>query len=153
MRLAVQFATRGITILSEGEIDGPTIDKEKYIDQHYYAIASKATLKEPKELAVPADKFKEFFDEEWDTVLKEDRAHNAIKLQSKFEWDEATLNEKWDATKDKRAPPAHGTAPSAARSAPAPAISASAFLPCSRMCSAVTPPQASSLAAASIAAR
>mmetsp|Transcript_2625 Transcript_2625/g.4766 ORF Transcript_2625/g.4766 Transcript_2625/m.4766 type:complete len:134 (+) Transcript_2625:537-938(+) len=33
-----------IEILSEGDISGSTIDEKKLIDQHYYAIASKATL-------------------------------------------------------------------------------------------------------------
>ena len=35
------FAAKGIKILSEGEIKGEKIDKDKLIDQHYYAIASK----------------------------------------------------------------------------------------------------------------
>lgn len=52
-------------VASEGDIDGPTIDLKKYIDQHYYAIASKATLLPPSELPVPADKFKEKYGEEW----------------------------------------------------------------------------------------
>ena len=47
----------------DAQIDGPTIDSNKYIDQHYYAIASKATLMEPKELNIPKEKFKEFFGE------------------------------------------------------------------------------------------
>lgn len=34
----------GIEILSETDIDGKTIDAKKLIDQHYYAIASKATI-------------------------------------------------------------------------------------------------------------
>jgi hypothetical protein len=34
----------GIEILSERDIDGGTIDEKKLIDQHYYAIASKATI-------------------------------------------------------------------------------------------------------------
>jgi hypothetical protein len=34
----------GIEILSEKNISGSTIDEKKLIDQHYYAIASKATI-------------------------------------------------------------------------------------------------------------
>jgi hypothetical protein len=34
------------------------IDEGKLIDQHYYAIASKATILKPEQLNVPADKFK-----------------------------------------------------------------------------------------------
>lgn len=41
------------------------IDKKKLIDQHYYAIASKATILKPAQLNVPADKFKDKFGEDW----------------------------------------------------------------------------------------
>jgi len=30
----------GCTVLAETDIDGPTIDKQKLIDQHYYAIGT-----------------------------------------------------------------------------------------------------------------
>ena len=52
-----KFAEKKVSILSEGEIDGPTIDSKQFIDQHYYAIASKATLLQPGQLNVPVDKF------------------------------------------------------------------------------------------------
>ena len=55
------LAARGIKILRKGVIDGPTIDAKRLIDQHYYAIASKATLLKPSELPVPEDKFEAFF--------------------------------------------------------------------------------------------
>jgi hypothetical protein len=41
----------------EGQLTGHEIDKHQFIDQHYYSIASKATLLEPRDLNVPADKF------------------------------------------------------------------------------------------------
>ena len=41
------LAAKGIKILKKGVIDGPTIDAKRLIDQHYYAIASKATLLKP----------------------------------------------------------------------------------------------------------
>ena len=37
----------GIKILKQGSIKGETIDKKKLIDQHYFAIASKATILKP----------------------------------------------------------------------------------------------------------
>ena len=40
----------GISILSEHEIAGSVIDEKKLIDQHYYAIASKATILTPMEM-------------------------------------------------------------------------------------------------------
>ena len=52
---------RKVKITKEGEIKGAEIDKKKLIDQHYYAIASKATLTKPKDLPVPADKFEAKF--------------------------------------------------------------------------------------------
>ena len=51
------FAKRGITIDKEGEMTGKEIDSKMYIDQHYYAIASKATILPPEQLPVPNDKF------------------------------------------------------------------------------------------------
>ena len=38
-----KFKAMSIKILSEGEITGEDIDAKKFIDVHYYAIASKAT--------------------------------------------------------------------------------------------------------------
>lgn len=67
--VAKKFADMGIEIVTEGDMDGPTIDTKKHIDQHYYAIASKATLLKPSELNVPKEKFKAQFDEEWDGML------------------------------------------------------------------------------------
>ena len=51
----------GITILEEGCIKAEKIDKHKLIDQHYYAIASKATILKPEQLNVPEDKFQAQF--------------------------------------------------------------------------------------------
>jgi len=95
------FTGMGIKITTEGEIDGPTIDAKKYIDQHYYAIASKATLLPPSELPVPADKFKAGFGEEWADVLSSGRAYNALGAQEKLGLDTPSLNALWVASKSK----------------------------------------------------
>ena len=79
-----KFAEVGISVLSEGEITGEQIDSNGYIDQHYYAIASKATIMKPAELNVPLEKFTEAFGEDWKTVLAEDRAFNAMDVQAKL---------------------------------------------------------------------
>merc|ERR1719265_1914770 len=50
------FAEKGITITGEGVLDGPTIDEKKLIDNHYYAIANKASLTLPKDLNPPDEK-------------------------------------------------------------------------------------------------
>eukprot|EP01046_Picozoa_sp_COSAG06_P006601 COSAG06_NODE_312_length_17767_cov_17.644895_4_plen_116_part_00 len=39
----------------------PEIDSKQLIDNHYYSIASKATILDPRELNVPADKFEAKF--------------------------------------------------------------------------------------------
>mmetsp|Transcript_14072 Transcript_14072/g.18353 ORF Transcript_14072/g.18353 Transcript_14072/m.18353 type:complete len:321 (+) Transcript_14072:107-1069(+) len=87
----------GISILSELSIDGPTIDENKLIDQHYYAIASKATILPAKEIPVPPEKFQESFGESWEAVLSEDRAANAMEACKRFECDAAQLEEAWRA--------------------------------------------------------
>lgn len=84
-----------ITILSESDISGNTIDEKKLIDQHYYAIASKATILPAKDIPVPEDKFEESFGEKWETVLKEDRAVNAMDACERFGVDASALNEAW----------------------------------------------------------
>jgi len=69
---------KGIKILKEGSLKGEVIDEKKLIDQHYYAIASKATILKPSELNVPADKFKAQFGLEWEDALKSGKVFNAM---------------------------------------------------------------------------
>ena len=46
--VAVMILRQGsIMFLKQGSIKGETIDKKKLIDQHYFAIASKATFLKP----------------------------------------------------------------------------------------------------------
>lgn len=85
----------GVSILKEIDIDGKTIDEKKLIDQHYYAIASKATLLDAKDIPVPVDKFQSEFGEPWDKVLKENRACNALEACKRFGCDAAQLNALW----------------------------------------------------------
>jgi len=85
----------GITILQEADISASDIDTKKLIDQHYYAIASKATILSAKDIPVPKAKFQESFGESWDAVLKEGRACNAMEACQRFQCDSATLNEAW----------------------------------------------------------
>jgi len=85
----------GLTILSESDVAGSTIDEKKLIDQHYYAIASKATILPAKDIPVPADKFESAFGETWEKVLSEDRAVNAMEACERFGCDAAELNKAW----------------------------------------------------------
>merc|ERR1712159_619777 len=69
---------KGITITSEVEIKSEVISEKKLIDQHYYAIASKATILKPAELNVPADKFEEQFGLTWAKALEDGNVYNAM---------------------------------------------------------------------------
>ena len=86
---------KGIEILSESDISGKTIDEKKLIDQHYYAIASKATILSADKIPVPETKFEETFGEKWSDVLKEGRAANAMQACEKFGCDAEELDAAW----------------------------------------------------------
>jgi hypothetical protein len=89
----------GIEILSESDIAGSTIDEKKLIDQHYYAIASKATILPADKIPVPEDKFQETFGEKWSDVLKEGRGVNAMEACKKFGCTAEELDAAWQAAK------------------------------------------------------
>ena len=89
----------GLTILSEGDISSEDIDQKKLVDQHYYAIASKATITPPAELAVPDDKFTEFFGESWSDVLSQGRAFTAIDACKELGLSGSEMDEAWGAAK------------------------------------------------------
>eukprot|EP01047_Picozoa_sp_COSAG01_P002386 COSAG01_NODE_63_length_29632_cov_270.650662_35_plen_202_part_00 len=78
------LSAKGFKVLTEGELSGTTIDEKQYIDQHYYSIASKATLLEPSELNVPADKFKGKFGIGWQEALNKGLVYNAKQAKAKL---------------------------------------------------------------------
>ena len=43
-----KFAEKGISILKEGTVTGEEIDKNGFIDQHYYAIGTSGLSRVPK---------------------------------------------------------------------------------------------------------
>jgi len=86
---------RGIRILTEGSLTGEVIDERKLIDQHYYSIASKATLLQPHELNVPADKFEKQFGLTWADALAAGKVYNAMDGCKKLEIDADQLNTAW----------------------------------------------------------
>eukprot|EP00559_Dactyliosolen_fragilissimus_P007073 CAMPEP_0184859700 /NCGR_PEP_ID=MMETSP0580-20130426/4690_1 /TAXON_ID=1118495 /ORGANISM="Dactyliosolen fragilissimus" /LENGTH=340 /DNA_ID=CAMNT_0027356485 /DNA_START=34 /DNA_END=1056 /DNA_ORIENTATION=- len=85
----------GIKIVSESDIPGDIIDEKKLIDQHYYAIASKATILPAEKIPVPSEKFASAFGESWETALTEKRAVNAMDACKRFNCDADKLNEAW----------------------------------------------------------
>lgn len=93
------FANKGITILKEGDFTGPEIDKGMLIDQHYYAIASKATLMKPEDIPVPNDKFEAFFNISYADALKTGNVHNAIGACKELGVDADGLDKLWGSCK------------------------------------------------------
>jgi nucleoside diphosphate kinase len=90
-----KLKAKGLTITAEGELTGEQIDKGMLIDQHYYAIASKATLLKPKDLPVPAKKFEEFFGKSWEDALKEGSVYNALDACKYLGVDADQLDKLW----------------------------------------------------------
>lgn len=93
--VTLALGAHGIDICQEGEIYGFEIDRNMLIDQHYYAIASKATILKPKEMPVPADKFEEFFGIPWSKALDEELAFNAKDACEYLNVDASGLNDLW----------------------------------------------------------
>jgi len=91
----------GLTILTEGDISSEDIDEKKLVDQHYYAIASKATITPPAELVVLEDKFQAAFGESWADVLASGRAFTALDACAELGVSGSELNAAWNAAKDK----------------------------------------------------
>jgi len=93
------FTKKGLKILQEGELSAETIDEKKLIDQHYYAIASKATILKPQELNVPADKFESKFGIAWQEALSAGLVLNAMDACAKLGIDALALDTLWGAAK------------------------------------------------------
>jgi nucleoside diphosphate kinase len=94
-----ELRARGVTILNEGDITSEKIDEQKLIDQHYYAIASKATILKPEEMNVPADKFEKKFGKKWEDALKEKKVYNALDACKQLGIDGNEMNKIWAAAK------------------------------------------------------
>lgn len=86
---------RGINIKEEGEIRAEKIDSDMLIDQHYYAIASKATILKPIDMPVPGDKFEKHFKLAWSEALKSGTVYNALDACTYLEIDANQLDAAW----------------------------------------------------------
>ena len=89
--------------MAEGSIDAQTISQHKLIDNHYYAIAVKASLSKPAELNPPAAKQEEFakkFGVEWSAALDQGLAYNAVDGCKRLGIDGATMDKKWAEAKN-----------------------------------------------------
>merc|ERR1712232_925310 len=94
-----RLVEKGMKITTEGDIKSEVIDSKKLIDQHYYAIASKATILTPDQVNVPRDKFKAHFKKDWDTLLKNGECLNALDACKFFECDASQLSKAWGESK------------------------------------------------------
>merc|ERR1719473_1704139 len=96
------FEEKGLKILKEGELDGPTIGDKKLIDNHYYAIANKASLTLPKDLNPPEEKQAEFntkFGISWPDALAQDKVFNALDACTKMGLTGDEMDKTWAKTK------------------------------------------------------
>jgi hypothetical protein len=93
------LTSKGLAILKEGTITAEEIDSKKLIDQHYYAIASKATILKPAQLNVPADKFEAQFGVGWQAALDAGSVFNAIDACAELGLDADGLDVEWGKAK------------------------------------------------------
>ena len=93
------FAAKGIKVVAEGELTAEQIDQGLLIDQHYYAIASKATILKPTEVPIPKDKFKDAFGMELDEAFKQGLVFNALDACTYLSLDAAALDAAWGPSK------------------------------------------------------
>jgi len=90
-----QLESKKCKVTKEGTITGPEIEKKMLIDNHYYAIASKATLLTPDQLNVPENKFKEKFNCEWKDMLAAKKVFNAKDACTELKMNSEELNTEW----------------------------------------------------------
>merc|ERR1712166_161640 len=93
--VGAQLVEKGFTICSEGSISAEDIDSKQLIDNHYYAIASKATILKPAELNIPEDKFQTKFGLSWADALAGGRVFNALDACADLEIDPVEMDRQW----------------------------------------------------------
>jgi len=84
---------KGLKITGEGDLKSDVIDKKKLIDQHYYSIASKATILKPSELNFPNDKFEKQFGISWEKAKP--NAYNALDACEKLGISAEEISDLW----------------------------------------------------------
>ena len=96
--VASHFAKAGIISTKEGKLEAAVIEKDKLIDNHYYAIANKASLTKPADLNPPANKQDEFarkFGITWKQALADGRVYNAVDGCKQLGIDGNAMDKKW----------------------------------------------------------
>jgi len=91
-------------VYAEGPLDSKTIEQDKLIDNHYYAIANKASLSKPAELNPPPAKQQEFeakFDISWKKALADGVVFNAVDGCKRLGIDGVRMDAVWAEAKAK----------------------------------------------------
>jgi len=97
-----KFSSEGVSVYKEGSLDAGRIEQDKLIDNHYYAIANKASLSKPKELNPPASKQEEFrkkFGISWTQALADGSVYNAVDGCKRLGIDGTTMDKQWAGAK------------------------------------------------------
>jgi len=99
---AESLAKAGISIVGEGELTADVIEKKKLIDNHYYAIANKASLTRPADLN-PPDKgqaeFEKKFGLSWKKALADGLVFNAVDGCKKLGIGGDSMDKQWATAK------------------------------------------------------
>merc|ERR1712028_296867 len=93
--VGAQLVEKGFTICKEGSISAEDMDSKKLIDNHYYAIASKATILKPNQLNIPEEKFEAKFGLSWADALAGGRVFNALDACADLEIDAVEMDKQW----------------------------------------------------------
>jgi nucleoside diphosphate kinase len=97
-----KLAEAKITILGTGSLTGSVIDQKMFIDNHYYAIAQKASLSKPAQLNPPAkglETFQKVFGVSWEQAQAQGRMFNAVDACKLTGLDGNQLDTLWAAAK------------------------------------------------------
>jgi len=96
------LASAGVTVTDDGVLDSHVIESKQLIDNHYYAIANKAALTQPKDLNPPQAKqedFQKLFGVSWADALAQGRVYNAVDACSALGIDGERMDGIWAAAK------------------------------------------------------
>jgi len=97
------FAKAGITVYKEGELSGTVIEQNKLIDNHYYAIANKASLTKPADLNPPEKAqaaFAQKFGITWQQALANGIVYNAVDGCKRLGLDGQEMDKVWAGSKN-----------------------------------------------------
>ena len=97
-----KLGAAGISVYQEGALGADVIEKDKLIDNHYYAIACKASLSKPSELNPPQkamDEFERKFGLSWKAALAQGRVFNAVDGCKRLGIDGFAMDKQWAQSK------------------------------------------------------